>query len=101
MSEEKSSWMGPKGFDEARYYKDDESEIDPHQTDDRILAVAEEAIARNDSIEDMQISVHVKDGIVTLKGLADSREEILEIEKSVVELTGVKEVRNEINLKDH
>ena len=34
-----NSWMGPKGFDEAKYYKDEKYEIGIQHSDERIYLV--------------------------------------------------------------
>lgn len=89
-----NSWMGPKGFDEAKYYKDEKYEIGIQHSDDRVKAQVLEALSRNPKLENSDINVEVKNGVVTLRGHTQSNEELKEASDSISNLSGVKIVKN-------
>lgn len=89
-----NSWMGPKGFDEAKYYNDEKYEIGIKHSDERIKAQVLEAISRNPKLTRSEIQVEVSNGVVTLRGEARSNEEFKEASDSIHNLSGVKSVRN-------
>lgn len=89
-----NSWMGPKGFDEAKYYKDEKYEIGIKHSDERIKAQIEEALSRNEKLADTNIEVEVKNGVVTLRGDIQGNEEFKEASDSIHHLSGVKTVKN-------
>ncbi len=88
-----SSWMGPKGFDEAKYYNDEKYEIGIKHSDERIKAQIEEALSRNPKLAGPKIQVEVNDGEVTLRGDAMSNEDFKEASDSIHHLSGVKSVK--------
>ncbi len=89
-----NSWMGPVGFDEAKYYNDEKYEIGIIHPDERIKAQIEEALSRNPKLANSQISVEVKNGDVTLRGDTQGNEQFKEASDSIHHLTGVKSVKN-------
>lgn len=101
MIDEKESWMGQKGFDEAKYYRDEKSDIGITHSDARIKAEILEAIKRNPLIENETLNVFVQDGIVEIGGRVHSASTKTEILKTVSMLTGVKEVKESIDLSPH
>lgn len=88
------SWMGQKGFDEAKYYNDEKFEIGINHSDERIKAQVKESLARNNKIFSDEIEVDVKEGVVTLKGKVRVNDEVREASDSIQSLSGVKMVRN-------
>lgn len=93
-----NSWMGPKGFDEAKYYKDEKYEIGIEHSDERIKAQVLEALSRNPKLTNSEIDVEVKNGVVTLRGDTQSNEEFKEASDSIHNLTGVKFVKNLLSI---
>ncbi len=89
-----NSWMGPKGFDEAKYYQDEKYEIGIQYSDERIKAQIQEALSRNPKLANSEINVEVKNGVVTLRGETQSNEELKEASDSIHNLSGVKFVKN-------
>ncbi len=89
-----SSWMGPKGFDEAKYYKDEKYEIGIKHSDERIKAQIVEALSRNPKLASSEIQVEVNNGEVTLRGDTMSNEDFKEASDSIHHLSGVKSIRN-------
>ncbi len=89
-----NSWMGPKGFDEAKYYNDEKYEIGIKHSDERIKAQIEESFSRNPKLAHSEIQVEVKNGVVTLRGDTKSNEEFREASDSIHHLSGVKFVKN-------
>lgn len=75
---------GPKGY---------------RRSDDRIKEDVCEALAHSHSVDASEIDVMVKDGIVTLTGTVDSRSTKREAESCVEHLSGVDDVRNELQVK--
>lgn len=98
---EKETWMGPKGFDEAKYYRDEKSDIGITHSDARIKAEILEALKRNPLTERETLNIYVQDGIVEIGGKVLSSVVKKEIVKSVSMLTGVKHVRDTIVLVSH
>lgn len=93
-----NSWMGPKGFDEAKYYKDEKFEIGIKHSDERIKAQIEETFSRNPKLSASVIEVEVKDGDVTLRGHIQGNEEFKEASDSIHNLSGVKTVKNLLSI---
>lgn len=98
---DKESWMGPKGFDEAKYYRDEKSDIGITHSDARIKAEILEALKRNPLTKGEVLNIFVQDGIVEIGGKVRSPEVKTEILHSVSMLTGVKEVKESIDLGSH
>lgn len=95
QSEEKeNSWLGKKGFDEARYYNDEKYEIGLEHSDDTIKEKVMEIYRRNAFLAMTDIKVEVKDGIVVLSGEVQGPIEKKEAFDSIHFITGVKAVKN-------
>lgn len=93
----KANWMGPKGFDEARYYKDEKFEIGINKPDEQIRAKVLEAYSRHPSLSLTDIQVEVRDGLVILDGDVQGPEEKTEAHDLICGLTGVKAVKNNLH----
>lgn len=98
---DKESWMGQKGFDEANYYRDEKSDIGITHSDARIKAEILEALKRNPLVEKEVLNIYVQDGIVEIGGKVHHENTKTEILKTVSMLTGVKEVKENITLLAH
>ena len=98
---DKEAWMGPKGFDEANYYRDEKSDIGITHSDSRIKAEILEALKRNPLIEREVLNIFVQDGIVEIGGKVHHENTKTEILKTVSMLTGVKEIKETIILLAH
>jgi osmotically-inducible protein OsmY len=101
MINEKETWMGPRGFDEAKYYQDEKSDIGITHSDSRIKAEILEALKRNPLTKPEVLNVYVQDGIVEIGGKVREESMKSEILKTVSMLTGVKEVKESITLLPH
>lgn len=101
MTPEKESWMGPRGFDEAKYYRDEKNDIGITHSDARIKAEILEALRRNPLTEKETLNIFVQDGTVEIGGKVRSPEVKGEILKSVSMLTGVKQIKDTIDLVSH
>jgi osmotically-inducible protein OsmY len=87
--ENRNSWMGKKGFDEAYYYEDAKSDLGPGHSDDTIRERVKEILFRNDySSENIQIKVC--DGVVTVQGPIRLARDIAQV---IQKLSGIKEVQ--------
>jgi len=75
------SGIGPKGY---------------KKTDGRLLDEACEALYQNPWVDASDIDVNVKDGIITLSGTVESRQEKREAEGCIEHLSGVVDIRNEL-----
>lgn len=95
------SWMGQKGFDEAKYYRDEKSDIGITHSDSRIKAEILEALKRNPLTEKEVLNIYVQDGIVEIGGKVHLEQTKTEILNTVSMLTGVKEVKETITLLAH
>ena len=71
------------------------------RTDERIEEDVNETLTRHGAIDASDIEVKVKDGEVTLSGHVDSRRAKRLAEEIVEELSGVREVNNQIRVKRH
>jgi hypothetical protein len=69
------------------------------RSDTRIWEDACEALARHPAIDAGDMEVEVKDGIVTLKGNVDTRFTKRRAEDVVEEVSGVEDVRNELQIR--
>lgn len=98
---DKESWMGQKGFDEAKYYRDEKSDIGITHSDSRIKAEILEALKRNPLTQKEVLNIFVQDGIVEIGGKVHHEHTKTEILKTVSMLTGVKEVKENITLLAH
>lgn len=98
---EKETWMGPKGFDEAKYYRDEKSDIGITHSDSRIKAEILEALKRNHLTEKETLNIYVQDGIVEIGGKVRSPYVKSEIIRSISTLTGVKLIKDSIDLVSH
>lgn len=74
---------GPKGY---------------KRSDERIREDVSEALARHPDIDASEIEVDVKEGLVTLRGSVDDRRTKRMAEDSVENLSGVRDVRNELSV---
>lgn len=95
---DQNSWMGPRGFDEAKYYRDEKHEIGIAVPDDQIRSHSIEAISRNPKLDRFEIEVKVRNGVITLVGEVDSSSDRDETEKTIRNLAGVKSVINLLSL---
>lgn len=91
---ENSSWLGKSGFDEAKYYNDEKSEIGPDHPDELIKEKVLESFKRNPLLLMTEIKVEVKDGLVILSGEVQGPLERQEASNSIQTLSGVKAVKN-------
>lgn len=91
---EGNTWLGKKGFDEAKYYNDETFEIGLEHSDETIKEKVLEAYKRNSSLAMTDIKVEVKDGVVVLSGEVQGPEEKKEAFNAIQHLTGVKAVKN-------
>lgn len=98
---QKESWMGPKGFDEAKYYRDEKSDIGITHSDARIKAQILESLKRNHLTEKETLNIFVQDGIVEIGGKVLSPDVKKEILKAISDLSGVKQVKESIVLVSH
>lgn len=79
-----------KGFDEARYYEDNQSELTREKPDEEILEKVLEALSRFKQTDESKIDVRVEDGEVFIQDpSSEIGHEDLKIIKS---LSGIKEV---------
>lgn len=101
MIPEKESWMGPKGFDEAKYYRDEKSDIGITHSDARIKAEILEAIKRSPLQEKESLNVYVSNGIVEIGGRVINESVRDDILKTISSLTGVKSIISSIDLLTH
>ena len=101
MMPDKESWMGPRGFDEAKYYNDEKSDIGITHSDSRIKAEILEALKRNELTQHEVLNVFVQDGIVEVGGKVRDKNIKTEILNSISMLTGVKEIKDSIDLLSH
>lgn len=76
--------VGPKGY---------------RRSDERIREEASEALARDPSVDASEIEVEVKEGVVHLRGFVPSRWMKRRAEDCVEHLSGVRDVRNEIDVR--
>lgn len=76
--------VGPKGY---------------RRSDERIREEVSEALARDSSVDASEIEVDVKEGIVHLRGHVSSRWMKRRAEDCVEHLSGVRDVRNEIDVR--
>jgi hypothetical protein len=74
---------GPKGYS---------------RSDDRIEEEINETLARDPEIDASEIEVKVENGVVTLTGTIDEREQKREVEDLVENVFGVKEVENRLRV---
>lgn len=100
-NEKASKWMGSKGFDEARYYKDEKYEIGIIHSDEQIRAKVLEAFSRHPSLAVADINVEVKDGLVILEGSVQGQQEKHEAYDLICHFTGVKAVRNDLQYQPY
>lgn len=91
---EDTSWLGKKGFDEARYYNSEKVEIGIEHSDETIKQKVLESFKRNPILLMTEIKVDVKDGLVILSGQVQGPLERKEASDSIQGLTGVKAVKN-------
>lgn len=75
---------GPKGY---------------RRSDEQIKEDVSEALYRNTVVDASQIEVFVSQGIVTLKGIVDSREQKKAAESAAENLAGVDDIYNDLHLK--
>jgi osmotically-inducible protein OsmY len=101
IKKDEQEWMGPKGFDEANYYREENSELGIGRPDERIQLEAQEAISRNEQLNDYHIDVSVIEGILVLKGSVKWKHEMVEAQNAVCFLSGVKSVTNLIIFEHH
>lgn len=95
---DQNSWIGSKGFDEARYYRDEKHEIGIEIPDEQIKTHCTEAISRNENLRNFDIDVKVIDGQVTLIGEVDGSSDREEAERTIRHLSGVKSIINLLSL---
>lgn len=91
---ENSTWLGKKGFDEAKYYNDEKFEIGLEHSDETIKEKVLESYRRNAFLTMTDIKVEVRDGIVILSGEVQGPVEKKEASDSVQNISGVKAVKN-------
>lgn len=71
-----------------------------NRSDEKIYEDVCEALSYNARVDASDIEVEVVDSIVVLKGWVDSREAKKEAERCVEGLSGVKDVKNELHMKN-
>lgn len=98
-TKDSEAWMGARGFDEAKYYRDEKSDIGINHSDIKLKERAIEFLDRN--LSGAQIEVQVEDGNVLLTGEVTSASAKKEAENTVINITGIKGVRNELKVSDH
>lgn len=89
-----NSWLGKKGFDEAKYYNDEKHEASPEHPDERIKQTVLESFRRNAMLSMTEIKVEVVNGVVILSGEVQGPMERKEASSSIQNLSGVKAVKN-------
>lgn len=92
--EKENTWLGKKGFDEARYYNDEKYEIGLEYSDETIKEKVLETYRRNTSLALTDIKVEVKDGLVILSGEVQGPSEKKNASNSIHDITGVKAIKN-------
>lgn len=91
---EGNTWLGKKGFDEAKYYNDEKYEIGLEHSDETIKEKVLETFKRNPFLAMTDIKAEVKDGVVVLSGDVQGPDEKREAFNSIQSITGVKAVKN-------
>lgn len=92
-------WIGKQGFDEALYYEDVQhgiEEASENNTDSTIQERILESYRRIPSLCVTDIHVQVVDGMVTLEGEVQSKEEKKEAADIAHTMSGVKAVKNNL-----
>jgi len=69
------------------------------ETDDRIVSSAKESYVFNTFLQNGDVQIQSKDGVVTLSGTVTEESHKLLAQKTVASLPGVKSVNNELKLK--
>ena len=87
-------WIGKEGYDEARYYEDDNYQIGIEHSDENIKQTVLESFKRNPLLAMTEIKVEVRDGVVVLSGEVQGPMERKEASDSIQNLSGVKAVKN-------
>jgi hypothetical protein len=77
------SGVGPKGY---------------KKSDERLHEEACEALYRNPWVDASEIDVKVKDGVITVSGTVQGRDEKREAESCMENISGVVDIRNELRL---
>ena len=77
---------GPKGY---------------QRSDERLKEEVNERLTQDPDIDPSEIEVEVDNGVVTLKGAIDSREMKWRIEAITEEVSGVKDVQNQVRVQRH
>ncbi len=70
-------------------------EVEPHPTTDRAIARSVEALlAATSDIDETTLGLDVQDGVLTLAGTVDHREELKRLEELLSHVKGVREIEN-------
>lgn len=71
------------------------------RSDERVFEDVCEVLSRHPFIDASEISISVKEGLVTLEGLVETRRVRRLAEEVIVDLLGVRDVENHIKVKPH
>lgn len=82
-------WPGTKGFDEARYYKDEIHSLGIEHSDEKLKNTVIEALKRDQDSHSGSVFVEVNNGHVTLSG---ENLDLVRLRSLIRGLSGVKDI---------